>query len=286
MDINDLKIFLTVAEVGKARIAAEMTNHSRGAVYRSIKRLENEFGYALFNHNKYNNTLNEYGYILKEAAPGFIDAQEHLLAKLKSVRVEGDALKIATCDPGPAWFMGKVMAPFLTRGIESHVFRDFDNALSMLKGGIVDILIVAKPVHEYGLTSQFIARDKLYLSVDIADERFKDVREISLSDKRIDHLLYYYVYGAFSKQLDAIYEKLPKSTKLIREEEYWDYHFHIMKKNIITTTTRLVVNYREDGLARNIIPVTDAGTDINYYKDSQHENPSNKNKIIRQSVIV
>lgn len=265
MDINDLKIFMTVLEYSTMKEAAHVTNNSVSRVFRAINRLESELGVELFIHRGNHILLNDYGRALKEHAPTILDEVTKMNASLEAIRFRGTELKVQSCDPGPAWFMCHELAQKLSKELITNVYTDFNVALYMLKQDTIDFLIVSEPINERGLVCQFMAQDRLLLSVDKDDERFLDTKQISLQDGRIDSLHYYNLDGAFSNQLQKIYDRIPKSTRLVCEEDFWKYKAQFKRKGMITTNTKLVVNYREDSVERRLIPVSDKDATINYY---------------------
>lgn len=265
MEINDLKIFMKVVECGTIKEAAHITNSSASSIARAIQRLENEFGVELFIHNVNNMTINEFGAIVKAEAPACIAAMENLQMKVEEVKNRSHELKLQACDPGPAWFISDDVAKKLKQVANTKVYTDLNIAFSLLKNDAIDLLIVPEPIDVKGYTCQFMAHDKLLLSVDADDERFRNTYQISLQDGRIDKLIYFHVDGAFSEKLKKVYEKICKKTSLVRETEFWNYQARLKNKKIITTNTSMVSTYRNDPVERKFIPITDLGTDIDYY---------------------
>lgn len=265
MDINDLKIFMTVLEYMTMREAARVTDNSISKISRAINRLENELGVELFTRRGNVIVVNDYGRVLKEHVPTILDEVTKMKVSLEAVHLKSFGLTVQSCDPGPAWFMCNEIAQKLGKELNTSVYSDFKVALSLLKQDIIDFLILSEPISERGLVCQFMAQDKLLLSVDIDDERFINTQKISMQDGRIDNLCYYHIDGAFSNKLKKVYANIPDTTKLVCEQDYWKYKVQFKQKGMITTNTKLVVNYREDVGERRLIPVSDKDTTINYY---------------------
>lgn len=265
MDINDLKIFMTVLEYSTMREAARVSNNSIAKVSRSINRLEAELGVELFTRHGRFVVLNDYGRAFREHVPTILDEVTKMKVSIEAVHLKSFGLTVQSCDPGPAWFMCNEIAQKLGKELNTSVYSDFKVALSLLKQDIIDFLILSEPISERGLVCQFMAQDKLLLSVDKDEKRFWDTQQISLQDGRIDNLCYYHIDGAFSNKLKKVYASIPDITKLVCEQDYWKYQAHFKRKGMITTNTKLVVNYRGDVGKRRLIPVSDKDTTINYY---------------------
>lgn len=281
MDINDLKIFLKVTETRTIMEAAQATNSSRPRVYRAMGRLEDELGVQLFDHQTQALTLTEFGKLLKEEAPKFLEALTDLQTKIEALRFKGNAIKIEACDPGPSWYMGREIL-FSSPDVDTthNIYKDLSVALSLLRNDIVDFVISAEPIEEKGLTCQFMAHDQLLLSVKENDARFKDVRQISLQDGRIDNILHLQLDGEFSDRIKKAFTRASRCTKIVRETEYWELKSKLQRKNAITTSTRIVSTYRNDGDDRKLIPITDLGTSIDYYLVYKNSNKKKYAKII------
>ena len=281
MEINDLKLFLKVVECGTIKETARATKNSESSIARAIQRLETEFGVELFTHNlKSGMSINEFGAILKEEAPAFLTAMENLQVKMEQATYRGNELKVQACDPGPAWFICDDISKKLKQVVNTNVYNDLNIALSLLKNDAIDLLIVSEPIEEKGYTCQFMAHDKLLLSVDMGDERFNDTYKISLQDGRLDKVIYFHIDGAFSTKLEKVYDRVSKITRLQKETDYWNYQAKLRSKGTITTNTALVATYRNDPVERKLIPITDLGTEIDYYLVYKNSNRKRLNELL------
>lgn len=173
---------------------------------------------------------------------------------------------MAACDPGPRWYLGNVFSyNYPQLELHSYTYNDLASSIRLLKNGKLDLVITDKPVVQEGLTCKFLARDYIYLSVHPEDNRFDDVKEISLHDSRVDELVCFVLEGSFSEKLDSLYEAIGDKTNVVKENELIAFSSRIRAKKSLTLNTRLVAHYRNDGEGRKLIPVTDSGSSINYY---------------------
>lgn len=282
MDINDLHIFLTITELGSYHETAKATHNSVAKVSRAILRIEDELNVKVLNRTKSNVSLNVYGEILKEKAREILGVQKSLQENLDYYRFrDPKSIKIESCDPGPAWFLSHALYnqnPSIDN--ETNVYKDLKVAFSMLKDDLIDILITDVPVDANGYTCQFMARDVIVLSVHHEDERFRETRQISLMDGRIDRVYTFNIDCVFQEKAKKVFDRVSKYKDIIYENNYFVFQAISERKKSIITSTRLVSEFRKDGDDLKIIPLTDLGLDINYYLVYKNANKKRLEKIL------
>lgn len=266
MDIRDLIYFKTIVANGSLVAAATKLNISQPGLTYAIRRLEKELKVELFARGGNNVELNEAGKILLKYADSIIDEQDACLKELKYHTNRSRIFRLAACDPGPRWYLANVFSfGYPQLELDSYTYSSMASALRSLKSGKLDLLITDKPIEQAGLCCKFLARDFVYLSVHPEDARFDDTKEISLHDTRVDELVCFVLEGSFSEQLNKLYAAIGDKTQIVYENELFAFLSRIRAKKSLTLNTRLVTHYRNDGDGRKLIPVTDAGSSINYY---------------------
>lgn len=287
MDINDLNIFLTITELGTYMDAAKATHSSLAKVYRAVARIEDELNVQVFNHDKNKVSLNTYGEILREKAREIVNIQKSLQENLDYYRFrDSGTIKIESCDPGPAWFMSHALFnqdPSIDN--ETNTYKDIKIGLSMLKDELTDVLITDVPVDAQGYTCQFMARDAIVLSVHQEDERFRETRQISLMDGRIDRVYTFNIDCVFQEKAKKVFDRVSKYKDIIYENNYFVFQAISERKKSIITSTRLVSEFRKDGDDLKILPLTDLGLDINYYLVYKNANKKRLEKILELANI-
>ncbi len=93
MSLDQLRYFLTVAEVGTTRAAADVLHISQPPVSRQIRALEDELGVALFNRSPRGMTLRPEGEVLREHARDILAAVDRAAeaTKVSAVALVGRA---------------------------------------------------------------------------------------------------------------------------------------------------------------------------------------------------
>ena len=86
MDISALKYFIVVAQTEHISRAAEMLHITQPSLSTSIRRLEADVGYSLFDRNGRGIQLNEYGKIYLKAVLQADAAMTRALAEMDELR--------------------------------------------------------------------------------------------------------------------------------------------------------------------------------------------------------
>ncbi len=86
MDINQLEVFLTVAQEKSFSRAAEALHRTQPAVSQAIRRLEGELGEPLFDRSSKDGTLTSAGRVLLDFSHQMINLRRHAHSAIKELR--------------------------------------------------------------------------------------------------------------------------------------------------------------------------------------------------------
>src|SRR2546425_29746 len=86
MDINQLEVFLGVANEKSFSRAAEALHRTQPAVSQAIRRLENELGEPLFDRSSKDGTLTAAGRVLFDFAQQMLNLRQHAHSAIRELR--------------------------------------------------------------------------------------------------------------------------------------------------------------------------------------------------------
>ncbi len=144
MDSHSLRYFLVTAREQHMTRAAEKLNMTQPSLSASIKRLENEVGYTLFDRTSRGVALNEYGRVFASGAQSAMDALDTALMNMKRLERQSKQATSLACS------LSVSTQPLISRLIEEFehlsVFEISDDWEQRLVEEKLDIVItLAKP---------------------------------------------------------------------------------------------------------------------------------------------
>src|SRR6266446_6204067 len=86
MDINQLEVFLAVAQEKRFSRAAEVLHRTQPAVSQAIRRLEAELGESLFDRSSKDGTLTAAGKVLLDFSQQMLNLRQHAHAAIRELR--------------------------------------------------------------------------------------------------------------------------------------------------------------------------------------------------------
>lgn len=159
MDTASLKYFIVTAELQHMSRAAEQLNITQPSLSASIKRLENEIGFELFDRNKRGITLNEYG---KMYLKGVLEAESAIngaLAEMEALRKASASLIRLSCSgsPGNSALIDRLLSDGINLKI-SDISRRFEQELLSRE---CDLVITVGLLHHANIASACLTTQEL-----------------------------------------------------------------------------------------------------------------------------
>ncbi len=110
MELDQLRTFVEVAELGTSLAAAEKLHTSQSSVSRSLQKLEAELGCELFTRTKNHLELNDDGKWVLPRAKAVLREAEELVSGLKTRQLDRQTIHVGTCAPAPLWKLLPLLA--------------------------------------------------------------------------------------------------------------------------------------------------------------------------------
>ncbi len=279
MELNQLLQFKTIAECKTMTAASEKLHISQPALSTGLKKLEEELGTQLFERKKNNITLNQAGKIAFTYACAILGQAEEMKNTFRQYAKENNLIKLGFCDPGPMRFS----APLLQKSnqdlaITSEIIQDEDLLLADLLGRKYDAVISLEELKQPDIISIPFAKEQLMLSVPTGDE-LASLTSINLHQYPNREFAVYRAFGAYERKIQKFMDWLVSLPHITVYTDYFVFKQMLEQKNVLTFTTRLVQNYRNDG-ERTVIPLEDEGITATYWLSYLKDNKKRLNKII------
>lgn len=273
MELTQLRYFKEAAQCGNITQAAQKLHISQPALSLAIKKLEEECGALLFEHDKNKIRLNEMGKLALTYAEAILAKAQEMKNIFRRLEQKDGVLSFGFCDPGPMRFSIPSLQksnPDLT--ITSELFENEDNLENLLLFRKYDAVVSLKKPDNKEITSLPFAEEELMLSVPTNDP-LASKKQIYLHDHATREIAVYSICGAYEKKIAPFIDWLKSLPSVTFYNDYFVFRQMLGHKNVLTFTTKLVKNYRNDGNDRIIIPLIDEGISavywLSYLRDSQ-----------------
>jgi LysR family hydrogen peroxide-inducible transcriptional activator len=165
MEIDQLRHFLKVAELGNFTRAAEAIGLSQSALSRSVSRLEEELGQPVLERQTRNVTLTEAGKLLHDRARQIVSLVDDTVAEIADDGQTGQ-IRIAAIPTIAPFFLPSFLQKFGASFSKATVIVQEDTTdqlLGRLSEGEIDVAIMARPVDAKYLKTEDLFEEELFL---------------------------------------------------------------------------------------------------------------------------
>src|SRR5258706_11521598 len=185
MDINQLEVFLAVAQEKSFSRAAETLHRTQPAVSQAIRRLEGELGEPLFDRSSKDGTLTAAGRVLFDFAQQMLNLRAHAHAAMKGLKDLDHGKLTLSANEYTVMYLLPLIPLFRARHphIKIEVKRSLASRIaSEILGRETEIGIVSFRPNDPTVTAVPVLMDELALIVPpdhpLADKKVVSVREL------------------------------------------------------------------------------------------------------------
>lgn len=224
MDTQNLRTFLTLADVKNFTQTASLLYIAQSTVTNRIAELEKEVGKQLFIRNKKKLSLTREGLLFQEYARRIIDLEEMSIREMNSQAFSRASLRIGTTNT----IYQCHLEPLLTKMLKDETGYALNvtishsvNLLQMLQDGLLDLSFTYQPLQKSGFCCRRFQTDELLLVTSRKNNHYqKGIRKEELP--RLNYLFCNFALqevGQFIRELFPPFYQFPfeidNSTKLI-----------------------------------------------------------------------
>lgn len=224
MDLGQLRQLVAIADEETMSAAADVLRMPQPTLSRSIRRLEDDFGFALFDRVGRKVTLNDAGRTAVEWARQLLRDEQLMREAVETSARQTQMLRVGTVAPAPLWRLTALLVERFPRETLTSRMLDQQGIIHMVSNGTLDLGIIeanipsAKPkaLRDAGLRSCPLMVEELsiilppshplaaYKSLTAAQldrETFLIMTDIGFWRQRVDHAL---PHATFIEQNDSM----------------------------------------------------------------------------------
>ncbi len=166
MEFHQLEYLVTIAEEKTILKASEKLGISQPALTRSIKNLEEEFGFPLFDRIKNRLYLNEMGELAVRYAKEILNNREKMVASLTNLNESKTQIRIGSSAPAPLWGALHILqTKYAKSNLTGILNEDSAFLLEQFEDKAFRFLLLDYPVHQKNVISKVFLKEQLYLAV-------------------------------------------------------------------------------------------------------------------------
>lgn len=279
MDLHQLECLVTIAEAGTVSKAAEILMFSQPALTRTLKSLEDELGYPLFERTKNRLKLNDTGELAVKYAKKILEDKEKMINGLSSYQKSKQRISIGSCAPAPLWGLKQIFQnKFHDIPIDSVISEDNVDLIEGFHNHQYSVLILDYPIHDKNLTSIKLFEETLHIAVK-QDDPLSQLETITFEQLDGTDILLLSKTGYWA---EICKEKIPHSLMLVQEDVI-AYKTLLNVSSLATFRTNLTIPKSKNIEDRVYIPISDKEATLTFYA-IYHNNDQLKYDMIKNEV--
>ena len=259
MDLEQLRQLVAVDEAGTISGAALAVNITQPSLSRSMRRLESELGYELFERTRNSATLNEAGRVAVEHARDVLAAEQRMRDALDELARRKRTLRVAAVAPAPVWNLtARIVERFPGTILASEVLPEAE-VERRLFDRTADLAITRRPMALPNCRCMPLMAENLFVSAPHAHQLA--ARElVSFSDLAGETFLVMDGIGFWKD----VYEQGISDVQSIVQRDREVFEQLVCSSDILCFTTDAPQN-RNHSEGRVAVPISDAGAHATFF---------------------
>ncbi len=261
IDYDQLRQFIAVAEEGTLSAAAQALFLSQPALTRSMQRLEEELGVALFDRAKSKVSLNENGRFFLGLCKKLTQDLEESVVRLREFDRRRRTVFVGACAPAPFWELVPVLSTLLPGRTISTYTKDAPALARDLFEERAALVVTHTPVEGDGVLRFVLGTEKLLLNVP-ATHPLSAYREgVTFAQMARYSFLLYAQIGDWE---EIVRREMPGTHFIVQED--WDNFVSLARISALPSfSSDLVLKHFGKGDGMNVVPILDESAQMTFY---------------------
>lgn len=256
MELYQLEYLVAIHEHKTILKAAQALNVAQPSMTKAIKKLEDEFGFLLFDRNKNRLVINESGLCAVEHAQRVLEEINNLKRATIKTHQNNLVLNLASNAPAPLWAVNQL----LTSKVNNFISSDNEALIKGFHNLEYDMIILDYPINKPNIKYHKVCDEQLFIAVKPnhelshkAEVTFDDINGYNIL--QISNVGYWY---------EVTTEHLPLS-KFVLQENVENYNILLEASDLPVFRTNLTIEKYRDKENRVYIPITDPEAKLSFY---------------------
>ena len=256
----------------KTLLAASRALHiTQPALTRSMKKLEQLFGFPLFDHYANRIEINENGLLASEYAKRILALEQEMIDQVTHLEQSKHTIFLESCAPAPMIYIQQRLSFVLPEySVQSHLTNSEEKIVNALKTKNCQLAIVSNPIQDPDILSVKIFTEQLYLSVMPAHPASLK-EKISFQEMDGETFL---LHGSLGIWKDVVNKTLPHS-RFIVQDQMQDLSVLLASSSLPAFTTNISWSIYSRLKNRIEVPIINPEAAITFYL-AYHKNHKNQ----------
>ncbi|MDE6676918.1 MAG: LysR family transcriptional regulator [Clostridia bacterium] len=260
IDLQQLKQLVTISDCGTVSKAAEVLFISQPALSRSMQRMEEDLGVALFDRLKNKIELNENGKLAVEFAKKILNDFDYYMESIKAFDKSKRNIFVGSCAPAPLWELIPELSQLFPDKTVTTAIVENDALIKGLSSGDYHIIITSTQLDSPEYVSVKFKEEHLNICVPHNHKLAAKTEGITFEEMDGISMLLFEQIGTWEKVL----KNLP-NTRFIVQTDRNTFNDLIRESLLPVFATNLSVKYFGELPNRVVIPILERdATDIFY----------------------
>jgi DNA-binding transcriptional LysR family regulator len=259
MELEQLRQLDMIARCGTMQAAADRLHLSQSALSRSVRRLEDDLGFALFDRTRNSMSLNANGRLALNHARAILAEEQRMRDDFAALARRARTVRVASVAPAPTWRLSSlVLEQYPTAIVEPDVVSE-DETVSRLVSGTCDLAVTVEPPSMPTVRSAAFMTEDLYANVP-AGHVLHERDSITFAELDGHTFLVYGQIGYWHQ----IHERMLPFAQFVTQPDRTIFLQQVRTSDLLTFTTNAPEN-TSGHASRKAIPITDPEAHVVYY---------------------
>lgn len=261
IEFYQLEQLVTLEKEGTLSKTAKVLNISQPAITRSMQRLEDDLGVALFERKKNKIVLNENGLLAVSLAKKVLSSKDSMVETLQAFELSKKEICIGSIAPAPMWILHETLEEkYPKMKIKEDLIHSENELLSGLESYKYPIIISMRPIRKDNYESVKLFSEQLFISLPPAHP-LASYPEVSYEDINGESVLLLNDIGYWN---EITMRNIPNSHLLVQGDRSV-FSELIQASALPYFRSNITLDRQPPTDNRVIIPITDKDAKATYY---------------------
>lgn len=269
MELEQLRQLDMIVRCGTMQAAADHMHISQSALSRSVRRLEEDLGFALFDRTRNSMTLNANGRLALNHARAILAEEQRMRDDFAALARRARTIRVASVAPAPTWRLSSLILEQYPTAIMEPDVVDEREAVTRLLNGTCDFAVTIAPPSMPVVRSCVFMTEDLYANVP-ENHALRDRDSFTFAELDGHTFLVYGQVGYWHQ----VHERMLPFAQFVYQPDRTIFLQQVQTSDLLTFTTNAPENTSRHE-SRKAVPITDPEAHVTFWLCMRDDAPEN-----------